>query len=327
MSGGKNLKRGEVLFREGDASEAMYVIKSGKIAIVKTKGKSEITLAELSPGDMLGEMAFFDNRPRSAGARAIVDSVVIELPFKALNSQFKTFPEWLKAIVRTMNNHLRNANTKIKNFEQTNEDESTVFTPHMITRLMGVIGLVTARYGDNREEGVVVSQHVLRRYTIQVYQLPTNKLQRLMSELEVFGYMRVEELGEGKQKITVLKLDDILNLVDFYSEWLFKPEEKRVVIDAKEVLPLKSLVHYGALEKANAEGMVCVNLTKMQSSCIKDLGRPFSIDDVNRLTEKKVVPEKVSGDDGIALSFHFAEIKKIAPIWELIHHLLKLQRD
>ncbi len=327
MSGGKTLKRGEILFNEGDKPDAMYVIKTGKIAIVKTKGNSEITLAELTAGDMLGEMAFFDNRPRSAGARAIVDCVVIELPFKALNAQFKAFPEWLKAVVRTMNNHLRNANTKIKNFEKTTEDETTVFTPHMITRLMAVIGLVTARYGDNREEGIIVSQHVLRRYTIQVFQLPTNKLERLMQELEAFGYMKVQDLGEGKQKISVQKLDDILNLVDFYTEWLFKPEEKRIGVEPKEVLPLKTLLHYGLLEKPNAEGMVRVNLTKMQSSSIKDLGRPFSNDDVNTLTEKKLLPEKVSGDDGIALSFNLSEVKKLAPIWELIHHLQKIQRD
>ena len=327
MSGGKNLKRGEVLFNEGDQPDAMYVIKSGKIAIVKTKGNSEITLAELAPGDMLGEMAFFDSRPRSAGARAMIDSVVIELPFKALNAQFKAFPEWLKAIVRTMNNHLRNANTKIKNFEKTTEDESTLFNPHMITRLMAVIGLVTARYGDNREEGVIVSQHVLRRYTIQVFQLPTHKLDRLMKELEAFGYMKIQELGEGKLKISVQKLDDILNLVDFYTEWLFKPEEKRVAVAAKEVLPLQTLIHYGSLEIPNAEGVVRVNLTKIQASSIKDLGRPFSADDVNSLIEKKILPEKVSGEDGIALSFQLSEIKKIAPMWELIHHLLKIQRD
>jgi CRP-like cAMP-binding protein len=134
LSGLKNLKKSEILFREGDASDAMYVIKSGKIAITKAKGTSEVILAELGPGDMLGEMAFFDNRPRSAGAKAMIDTVIIELPFKALNAQFKTFPEWLKAIVRTVNNHLRNANSKIKNLERSTEEETEYFPPHLVTR-------------------------------------------------------------------------------------------------------------------------------------------------------------------------------------------------
>jgi len=64
---------------------------------------------------MLGEMAFFDDTPRSAGAKAKTDCEVIELPFSALHAQFKKFPEWLKAMVKTVNSHLREANKRIKN--------------------------------------------------------------------------------------------------------------------------------------------------------------------------------------------------------------------
>jgi CRP/FNR family cyclic AMP-dependent transcriptional regulator len=78
--GVKTLKKGEILFREGDPSDAMYVIKKGRIAITKAKGTKEIVLAELVPGEMLGEMAFFDDKPRSAGAKASVDAEVIALP-------------------------------------------------------------------------------------------------------------------------------------------------------------------------------------------------------------------------------------------------------
>ena len=70
-SGVRVLEKGEILFREGDPSDCMFVIKKGRIAITKTKGSGEIVLAELHAGQMLGEMAFFDNKPRSAGARAV----------------------------------------------------------------------------------------------------------------------------------------------------------------------------------------------------------------------------------------------------------------
>ena len=176
MTGLKQLKKNDILFKENDPSDSMYVIKSGKIAITKAKGSSEITLAELGPGDMLGEMAFFDSKPRSAGAKAVSDTVVIELPFKALNAQFKTFPEWLKAIVRTVNTHLRNANTKIKNLEKADSEDAVYFPPHTVNRLIGVIGLVASRYGEKTPEGLLVSQYTLRRYTIQVFQLPTAKM-------------------------------------------------------------------------------------------------------------------------------------------------------
>src|SRR5437868_11213550 len=113
----------------------MYVIKKGRIAITKSKGSSDIILAELSPGEMLGEMAFFDNKPRSAGAKAATDVEIITLPFSALLAQFKTFPEWLKAMVKTVNSHLREANTRIKNLESAQADSAEMFPPHLISRL------------------------------------------------------------------------------------------------------------------------------------------------------------------------------------------------
>ena len=117
-SGPKKITRDHYLFREGDAPDAMYVVKSGKLAVVKSKQTSEIILAEIGPGAMVGEMAFFDNKPRSASVKAMKDSEVIALPYKALHAQFQNFPEWCKAIMRTVNNHLRNANQRIRKKRQ-----------------------------------------------------------------------------------------------------------------------------------------------------------------------------------------------------------------
>ena len=156
MSGVIKFRKGDILFREGDSPDAMYVIKSGLIEITKAKGSKDIVLATLKPGEMLGEMAFFDDKPRSAGARASIDAEVIKLPFSALHAQFKTFPEWLKAMVKTVNSHLRDANTRIKNLEQASKGDEEMFPPHMITRLCAVISLVGLKSGEKTAEGLVI---------------------------------------------------------------------------------------------------------------------------------------------------------------------------
>lgn len=318
MSGPKKLNKGDVLFREGDASDAMYVIKSGKIAITKVKGSSEIHLAELGPGDMLGEMAFFDNKPRSAGAKAIANTEVIELPFKALNAQFKTFPEWLKAIMRTVNTHLRNANTKIKNLEKTAEDEATFFTPHLVTRLAAILGLVAHRYGEKTAEGTLVPPNRLRNYTIQIFQQPTSKMTRFQEVLQGLGHMKIEDLGEGKQKLTVFKPDVIMAFADFYNDWVFKSEDKRTTIEEKELKPMQALVHFGRKATPDAKGLVKVNLTQMQNESMRELSWLFSPDQVNSLAEKKVTGDVGSGDGGLFVTFNFAELEMMTTYWEII---------
>ncbi len=328
LSGLKNLKRDQILFREGDPSDSMYVIKSGKIAITKSKGSSEVVLAELGPGDMLGEMSFFDSRPRSAGARAVSDVIIIELPFKSLNAQFKTFPEWLKAIVRTVNNHLRNANMKIKNLEKSAEEEHEYFSPHMVTRLVAILSLVGSRYGvAQKDGGIEVPPGMLRKYTIQVFQLPTAKMQRLMEILQTYNYLKIEDLGEGKTRITVFNLDFFVAFTEFYNDWLFRAEDKKTTVVDREMPAMRALLHFGKKELVSDKGMVMVNLTKMQNEALKELNAPFSVDDVNSLIEKKLVSEKKTGDGAITVEYNFNEISTQFPFWELIHTFKKITRD
>lgn len=328
MSGPKVLKKGEYLFREGDASEAMYVIKSGKLAILKTKGNSEIQLAEVGPGDMVGEMAFFDNKPRSASVRATVDTTAIELPFKSLNAQFKTFPEWLKAIMRTVNNHLRNANMKIKSLEKSDDEANAVFPPHTVTRLCCILGTVAKVHGEKAPDGkgVLVPPGTLRKYTIQIFQQPTNKMQTMTEVLQGLGHMKIEELGEGKQRITVFEPDFLVRFVEFYNDFLFKSEDKRTSIEEKEMKTVSALIFYGRKAKPDEKGEVKLNLTQMQNDSMRDLGSLFNVDDVNPLGAKKLVGEKFSTDAGLAMSFNFKEIEAQYPYWEIIHACRKLTK-
>ncbi|HEX8181520.1 MAG TPA: DUF1003 domain-containing protein [Pyrinomonadaceae bacterium] len=63
------LSAGTVLFRAGDAGDAMYLIEDGRVRIfVVDEDKQEVTLAELARGDFFGEMAIIDGKPRSASA-------------------------------------------------------------------------------------------------------------------------------------------------------------------------------------------------------------------------------------------------------------------
>jgi CRP/FNR family cyclic AMP-dependent transcriptional regulator len=327
MSGPKNLKKGEYLFREGDPAESMFVIKSGKLAVVRPKGGGEIVLAELGANDMIGEMAFFDNKPRSASIKAISDAVVIELPFKALHAQFKSFPEWVKAIMKSVNTHLRNANQKIKQLEKT-DDDTSVFPPHTVTRLCAIIGMTAKVYGKPGEKaGIVVPTERLRRYTIQVFQQPTNKMDTMLELLQGLGHAKVEDLGEGNRRITVIDPDFLIRFVDFYNDWLFKSDDKRVNVEEKEMKSLRTLMHFGKRETPSDKGEVKVNLTQMQNDSMRELGFLFSVDDPNSLSEKGLIGEKFSVDGGgLAVSFNLSELETIYPYWEIIHAAKKVTR-
>ncbi|MGE0528136.1 MAG: Crp/Fnr family transcriptional regulator [Bdellovibrionales bacterium] len=326
MAGGvKKLNKGEILFREGDPSDSMYVIKTGRIAITKAKGSGEIVLAEKAGGEMLGEMAFFDNKPRSAGAKAILDTEVIALPFSSLHAQFKTFPEWLKAMVKTINGQLRDANTRIKNLEAATSGVEEMFPPHMVTRLCAIISLIGFKAGEKTETGLVIPYNLLRDYCIQIFQQPTNKLDKMMEVLQALQVMKVEELGEGKKRITILNHKLLTEFTDWYNKYLFTEQGKRVTIEEKELPTLRALVFYGKKLTPDDKGMVKVSLTEMQNNSMRDLNFLFSVNDADSLAEKGLVQEKQSEQGGVlSMKFKLADVENTLPFWEIVYTLKKV---
>lgn len=62
---------GEMVFRQGDPGDRMYVVMAGAVRIFRQTGDTETVLGELGFGEMFGELSLFDQRPRSASARAV----------------------------------------------------------------------------------------------------------------------------------------------------------------------------------------------------------------------------------------------------------------
>jgi len=72
----KNLKKGEVIFRENDPSDCAYIVGVGAIEICKKTPRGQKVLKVLGDNEIFGEMGLIDGLPRSATARARQDSVV-----------------------------------------------------------------------------------------------------------------------------------------------------------------------------------------------------------------------------------------------------------
>ena len=70
---------GEHFFREGDVTQAMYVLQAGKVEIYKTWQSKSKVLRTMEAGDCFGEMALIDLFPRSASALAVEPCEALEI--------------------------------------------------------------------------------------------------------------------------------------------------------------------------------------------------------------------------------------------------------
>jgi CRP-like cAMP-binding protein len=72
-------KDNEILFCEHEPGEELYIIQKGQVKITKIVDNNEVLLAVLKPGDIFGEMAILENKPRSASAISFNESVVLSV--------------------------------------------------------------------------------------------------------------------------------------------------------------------------------------------------------------------------------------------------------
>ena len=105
----RHLVRGDILFREGDAAETLYLVIRGRIAIAIANpiDHRETVVSLMEAGDLLGEMAMLDDGPRSAMARALEPTVVLAIPFQPVIDAFQADPRMLWGVTRLLAQRLR----------------------------------------------------------------------------------------------------------------------------------------------------------------------------------------------------------------------------
>lgn len=112
----KSYSRKSIVFHEGDHGDTLYIIKSGRVKIAKVAiDGREKTLTIMQPGDFFGEMAIFDNLPRSATAEAIDNDVrLFGLNKKDFERLVHEYPSIALRIMKDLTRRIRQINQQIE---------------------------------------------------------------------------------------------------------------------------------------------------------------------------------------------------------------------
>lgn len=115
--------RGEVIFREDEMGDKLYVIVEGKVSVVKShRAASEVTLAYLGPTDYFGEMSVLDNEPRSASIVVTEDARLLSISGEKLRDIVQQKPEIAFEIFKVLSARLRRAGQKLSEMTRQAQD-------------------------------------------------------------------------------------------------------------------------------------------------------------------------------------------------------------
>lgn len=99
------LRRGDVLVRQGEDADALYVVLSGRFAVTKSGRRAPIT--EIGPGQPIGEIGFLANSPRTATVHAMRDSLVLRLGREEFDDLAARDPSVWRSLAVTLADRVR----------------------------------------------------------------------------------------------------------------------------------------------------------------------------------------------------------------------------
>jgi CRP-like cAMP-binding protein len=315
------LAKNDILFREGDSSESMYLIKSGRIAIIRSNAAKdkEVILSEKVHGELLGEMAFFDGLARSAGAKAMVPSEVIELPFKALQDQFQLSPSWLKVMVKTMVTQLRKANVRIRNLENITSDAYDIVAPHTLLNVITIMHLLSYKSAKNSEGLPVFDYKELYFYVRQVFDQEGQKLKRIVAALQELKILSVTgEPTSESQKVTLIEHSTLCDFIEWFTAHIGLSDAERVTLEPSESMVLDILAHFSRELPPDKLGQVRLNLLPVEEKSKDELHLPFKATDIDGLVRKGLMKPRFMVDDITYTSFNLSEIQRLSKFWRII---------
>lgn len=124
MSEEIEIQASQVIFREGETSNGVYIVIEGKVQIYRTRQQDsspeDVVIAEIQPGGMFGEMALIDQTVRSCSARTSEDSKLLYISDEAFHEEMSKLPPWALVLIKTMVRRLRLTSERLYELLQAN---------------------------------------------------------------------------------------------------------------------------------------------------------------------------------------------------------------
>ena len=124
---GRDYAEGEIIFKEGDEGDRMYVIQSGRVQITKKTSSGDLTIATLGKGEIFGEMALFDRLPRSATAAALDEARILSIDKKKLFQTIDRDPTLVFKTLESMSSRIRRLDEEFTKLRKSKLDILQIF--------------------------------------------------------------------------------------------------------------------------------------------------------------------------------------------------------
>jgi len=112
----------QIIIREGEYGQQAYLIQSGEVVVYISKDGEDVVLSKLKAGQIVGEMAFIFDGPRTASVRATMDCNLIVISRQQFHDKLQESDPTVRAIVQMLSQRIVDANNTVLNKKSDLED-------------------------------------------------------------------------------------------------------------------------------------------------------------------------------------------------------------
>lgn len=327
MSGdnSKKLKKGEVLIREGDSIENIYLIKSGRVTLFVERSGKKIELGQLNAGQIIGEKALFGPSKLSFSVMAANEITYLEVPIKLVEPMFAGLSGIIKGVTKGVVDALTDTRKALQSIKM--ETDAIPCGQKFIAKVFATIYMTTNMTGVKKDDHVLVSWNTLKLYANRIFLEPHS---RVYSVIEILTKLKYAEMiytknDEGEEEFSDIKFFNVKlieEFSDFYQYQYYKPGKNEVIIIDKIAMKLAGAL-VALSENAEIDHKRAVNLD--YETLVPEIKAKFGIDlksgHFEILEKKGLFAQKKSKNDKVYLVFDREEFKRNFIFWQILNEI------
>ena len=174
----RNVPRGTVVIVEGDPTDSLYIIISGRLKVMMSDAEGkEVILAMLGPGEYFGEMGLIDDSPRSATVMAVEPCELITLAKKDFKKFLAEHFEMAMTVMRGLVRRLREADRKIGSLA--------------LLDVYGRVARLLLDMSENVDGEKIVTKRLPKQDIAKMIGASREMVSRVMKDLQMGGYIEM----------------------------------------------------------------------------------------------------------------------------------------
>ena len=177
------LNKGQILFKEGEEGDRLYVVVHGKIKLGTTSADGrENLLSILGPGEMFGELSLFDPEPRTSTATAVTDAKLVSLAHEAVIGLVTSNPQTSLELLRRLAQRLRKSNEILA-------DLVFADVPGRVAKAIMDLG---ERFGVQKDDGLHVNHDLTQEELAQLVGASRETVNKALADFAARGWVKLE---------------------------------------------------------------------------------------------------------------------------------------